>query len=58
MNLMCTIAKERLQRDHWEQQAQDSVGQQEANDETDDKKTPDRIAAGVFKTINESRTQR
>nr|WGD87056.1 hypothetical protein P5621_15855 [Bacillus subtilis]WGD91489.1 hypothetical protein P5665_12140 [Bacillus subtilis] len=26
MNLMCTIAKERLQRDHWEQQAQDSVG--------------------------------
>jgi len=34
---MCTIAKERLQRDHWEQQAQDSVGQQEAKA---DKKTP------------------
>jgi len=40
VNLMCTIAKERLQRDYWERQAQDSVGQQEANDETDDKKTP------------------
>ncbi|AEP87816.1 small protein SR7P [Bacillus spizizenii] len=40
MNLMFTIAKERLQRDYWEQQARDSVGQQEAKDETDDKKTP------------------
>lgn len=57
MNLMFTIAKERLQRDYWEQQARDSVGQQEVKDETDDK-NPDRIAAGVFKTINESRTQR
>ncbi|AFI29501.1 hypothetical protein MY9_2968 [Bacillus sp. JS] len=37
---MCTIAKERIQRDYWERQAQDSVGQQEAKDETDDKKTP------------------
>nr|WGE05268.1 hypothetical protein P5640_01065 [Bacillus subtilis] len=40
MNLMCTIAKERLQRDYWEQQAQDSVDQQEAKDKIDDKKTP------------------
>ncbi|OIS60204.1 hypothetical protein A4A36_04015 [Bacillus subtilis] len=40
MNFMCTIAKERIQRDYWERQAQDSVGQQEAKDETDDKKTP------------------
>ncbi|MDM5302870.1 hypothetical protein ABZM97_14885 [Bacillus vallismortis] len=40
MNLMCTIAKERLQRDYWEHQTRDSVGQQEAPDETDDKKTP------------------
>ncbi|MED1808364.1 hypothetical protein ABEW90_11610 [Bacillus subtilis] len=40
MNLMCTIAKERLQQDYWDQQAQESVGQQEVNDETDDKKTP------------------
>jgi hypothetical protein len=40
VNLMCTIAKERLQRDYWEQQAQDSVGQQEAKDKIDDKKTP------------------
>ncbi|MEK5084959.1 MULTISPECIES: small protein SR7P [unclassified Bacillus (in: firmicutes)] len=40
MNLMCTIAKERLQRDYWEQQARESVGQPEAKDESDDKKTP------------------
>ncbi|MEC5228409.1 small protein SR7P [Bacillus inaquosorum] len=40
MNLMCTIAKERLQRDYWEQQAQESVGRQETKEESDDKKTP------------------
>ncbi|KJJ43367.1 hypothetical protein UM89_00160 [Bacillus subtilis] len=40
MNLMCTIAKERLQRDYWEQQALASVGRLEEEDESDDKKTP------------------
>ncbi|WP_289813328.1 small protein SR7P [Bacillus vallismortis] len=40
MNLMFTIAKERLQRDYWEQQTRDSVGEPEAIDDTDDKKTP------------------
>ncbi|MEC1663919.1 small protein SR7P [Bacillus halotolerans] len=40
MNLMCTVAKERLQRDYWEQQARESVVQQETVEESDEKKPP------------------
>ncbi|WP_275592132.1 small protein SR7P [Bacillus atrophaeus] len=39
MNLMCTIAKERLQRDYWEQE-QNRVVRCDSEDESDDKKTP------------------
>ncbi|WP_258176558.1 small protein SR7P [Bacillus atrophaeus] len=40
MNLMCTIAKERLQRDYWEQQEQNRVVRCDSEDESDDKKNP------------------
>ncbi|WP_268524414.1 small protein SR7P [Bacillus atrophaeus] len=40
MNLMCTIAKERLQRDYWERQEQNRVVRCDSEDESDDQKTP------------------
>ncbi|MFS0664293.1 hypothetical protein AB1L06_09735 [Bacillus mojavensis] len=40
MNLMCTIAKERMQRDYWEQQAKESVVQQETVEEANEKNPP------------------